>query len=77
MKVNVKEARERFSAIVHQVEAGTEIVLTRRGKEVARMIPPVKKTRRLPRIKDFRDSIGISSKTLSEVVMEGRKEERF
>ncbi|TSE20586.1 prevent-host-death family protein [Tepidimonas alkaliphilus] len=36
--VSVHEARERLSALLQAVEAGEEIVITRRGHRVARLV---------------------------------------
>jgi prevent-host-death family protein len=37
--LSVAEAKARFSAVLAAVEAGEEIVITRRGKAVARLVP--------------------------------------
>ena len=37
--MSVAEAKARFSALLSAVEAGEEIVITRRGKAVARLMP--------------------------------------
>ena len=34
------EAKNRLSELIHRVEAGEEISITRRGKVVARLVPP-------------------------------------
>lgn len=34
------EAKNKLSALLDQVERGEEIVITRHGKEVARLVPP-------------------------------------
>jgi prevent-host-death family protein len=77
MEINIKEARSKFSSLINQVEEGAEIILTRRGIEVARMVPSAGKTRRLPSLKKFRAAIKLSGKPLSATVIEGRKEERY
>ena len=41
MYMSAAEAKARFSEIVRRAEAGEEIVITRRGKLVARLIPPL------------------------------------
>lgn len=38
-RVQIAEAKARFSALVERVEAGEEIVIARRGKPVARLVP--------------------------------------
>jgi prevent-host-death family protein len=77
MEINIKEARGKFSSLIHQVEEGAEIILTRRGIEVARMVPLAGKTKKLPSLKKFRSAIKLSGKPMSETVIEGRKEERY
>ena len=77
MEINIKEARSKFSSLINQVEEGAEIILTRRGIEVARLVPSAGKTKRLPSLKKFRAAIKLSGKPLSEIVIEGRKEVRY
>ena len=43
--IGIYEARSRFSKLVERVEAGDEVILTRRGQPVARMIRVGDKTR--------------------------------
>lgn len=38
--VALYEAKNRLSELIHRVEAGEEIAITRRGKVVARLVPP-------------------------------------
>lgn len=47
-KVGVYEAKTTFSRLLERVAAGEEIVITRRGEEVARLVPPLgRRIRRL------------------------------
>ena len=77
MEVNVKDARNRLSFLLTQVEKGGEVIIMRRGKEVARLVPPRGEGKPLPSLKDFRSSIKITGRSLSSVVIEGRDEERY
>ncbi len=77
MKINVKNARSRFSSLLDMVEQGDEVIIIRNGKEVARMISPRTKKKRLPSLKDFRKSLHVTGKPLSAVVIEAREEERY
>ena len=36
---NIAEAKAHFSALLAEVEAGEEVIITRRGKPVARIVP--------------------------------------
>ena len=77
MEINVKEARSKFSSILNQVEEGDEVIIRRRGKEIARLVPPIGKGKRLPALKKFRGVIQVKGKSLSAVVKRGRAEERY
>ena len=77
MEISVKEARSKFSSLLTQVKEGEEVVIRRRGKEVARLLPPPNKRRRLPSLKDFRASIHIKGKPLSAVLRQARDEDRY
>ena len=77
MEINVKEARSKLSSLLDRVEEGTEVILLRRGKEVARLVPPSGMGRRLPSLSDFRLSIKPGGTSLSETVIQGRQVERY
>jgi len=44
-RVAIAEAKAHLSALVERVEAGEEIVIARRGKPVARLVPEPRSTR--------------------------------
>jgi prevent-host-death family protein len=44
-RVAIAEAKAHFSALVERAEAGEEIVIARRGKPVARLVPEPRMTR--------------------------------
>ncbi|MER8750110.1 type II toxin-antitoxin system prevent-host-death family antitoxin [Mesorhizobium sp. M1050] len=50
MNVSITEARAKLSELVRRAKAGEEIVITRRGKPVARLLPPPVKVGLLPGI---------------------------
>lgn len=39
MKVSVSDAKGQLTELVKRAEAGDEVILTRRGREVARLVP--------------------------------------
>jgi prevent-host-death family protein len=55
--VSVAEARRKLKALLDEVSSGQEIAIVRRGREVARLIPPKRKGRRLPALNSLRASI--------------------
>ena len=76
LEVNVKEARSKLSNLLDRVERGEEIIIRRRGKKVARLVSPQRENV-LPSLKKFRASISMTGKSLSETVIDLRKEERY
>lgn len=77
-EINVRDARRQFKALLDRVAAGEEVVLLRRGKPVARMVPPEAETsERLPNLSDFRASIAIRGGSLRDAVIANRREERY
>ncbi|MGA1863992.1 MAG: type II toxin-antitoxin system Phd/YefM family antitoxin [bacterium] len=77
MKINVKEARSKLSSLLDRVEEGEEVIITRHGKEVARLIRSNDNIKKLPSLKKFRSSIQIKTSPLSDTVIKARKKERY
>jgi prevent-host-death family protein len=77
MEINAKQARAKLSSLLKRVEEGGEVVLLRRGKRIARLVPAERKQGRLPTLKEFRASIRVKGQPLSLSVIKGRGKERF
>lgn len=77
-RVNMREARRRLSEIVKAAERGESTVITRRGRQVARVEPvgPAE-GRRLPDLAEFRSSVKVKGKPLSKAVCDARREQRY
>ncbi|MDY0168000.1 MAG: type II toxin-antitoxin system prevent-host-death family antitoxin [Thermoguttaceae bacterium] len=76
--VNLKEARRRLGDLVRAAESGESVTITRRGREVARLVPiEPKRAKRPPDLAAFRASIEVRGRPLSEVVIEARQEARY
>ena len=76
LEVNVKDARSNLSSLLDRVEAGEEIIITRRGKKVAKMVLPQVENH-LPSLKDFRSSLKVDGKSMSQEVIDARRKERY
>ena len=76
IEVNVRDARSNISTLLNRVEAGEEIIIKRRGRKIAKIVPP-KTENPLPSLKAFRASIKVEGKPMSKVVIDARREERF
>jgi prevent-host-death family protein len=75
--VNMREARNRLSDIVKAAQRGQSTIITRRGKQVARIAPVAHAQKKLPDLTEFRASIKAKGKPLSQVVIDQRKEARY
>jgi prevent-host-death family protein len=77
-KVNAFEAKTRLSELLRETEQGASYIICRRGKEVARLIPPVKDTKNI-NLKEVLSSFHeireqISGKlNIRELIEEGRR----
>jgi prevent-host-death family protein len=77
MEINITEARNKLSSLLSLVEKGEEVIIVRRGKEIARILPPSQKSNLLPCLKDFRSTIKIGGESLSNLVIQARDQERY
>lgn len=77
--ISLKEARKRLGDLVKAAEQGETVIITRRGKNVARLVPerPEKPLTRFPDLTEFRKSIKLKGKPMSQTVIEMRREERL
>jgi len=76
-EVSVKEARERISLLLDRTQKGEEILISRRGKKVARLVPVGVSEKRLPDLSAFRASIAVNGASLSQTVVDSRDMERY
>jgi prevent-host-death family protein len=77
MEISTKKAGSEPSSLLRRVEKGEEVIILRRGKEVARLVPAPGAETRLPSLKDFRASIRVKGEPLSRTVVRMRGEERY
>ena len=70
--VGIKQAREALPELVHRAEAGEEIVITRQGRPVARLVGAPRRPKSLPSLHVFRVSLGKSGTPAVALVREER-----
>jgi len=76
--VNVKTARSALRKLLEDVGSGEEVLILRRGKLVARLVPPSDAgSRRLPSLREFRSSIRTRGHALSAQVVAERRRQRY
>src|ERR1700681_4494847 len=56
--VGIKQARQELPDLIDRAEAGEEIVITRQGKAVAKLVAAPKTLKPLPSLAEFRHGIG-------------------
>jgi prevent-host-death family protein len=77
VEISAKEARARLSDLLKKAEKGEEILLVKRGRKIARLIPFKNVQKRLPSLKEFRNSIRVKGQPLSVTVIKDRGDERY
>ena len=78
--VTVRQARENLSSLLDEAMHGQTVTITRRGKEVARLVPPEKASNgSFPDMTEFRKRMkkSVKGESLSETILKMRNEERF
>jgi len=77
-EIGAFEAKNRLGQLLDWVEAGEEVVITRRGKVVARMLPPSmafdreRGRRAAARIREMRKGVTLGRLSMKDLVNEGR-----
>ncbi|MBN8875887.1 MAG: type II toxin-antitoxin system prevent-host-death family antitoxin [Rhodospirillales bacterium] len=77
-EVGAFEAKNRLGQLLDWVEAGEEVVITRRGKPVARMVPPERGIdrergqRAVLRIREMRQGVTLGGLSIRDLIGEGR-----
>ena len=72
------EAKNRFGQLLDWVEAGDDVVITRRGKVVARLVPPggvsdrERGRRAARRIREMRKGVTLGGLSIKAMIDEGR-----
>lgn len=76
-QIGIYDAKIQLSRLIQEVEAGREVVITKRGKPVARLVPPAAQRKNSParaakRIRASCERLDIRGVTLRELIDEGR-----
>jgi prevent-host-death family protein len=70
--VGIKQARQELPDLIDQAEAGEEIVITRQGKAVAKLVAAPKPLKPLPSLTAFRQGIGRAGTPAVQLLREER-----
>ena len=78
-EVALFDAKNRLSELIYRVEAGEEIAITRRGKVVARLMPPSRETEAqraksaVAALQSHRKGVSLGRLSSRDLVREGRR----
>lgn len=75
--VSLKHARQRLGELVDAAAHGETVVITRRGRRVARLVAIDASPEPLPDLTAFRASLHVAGAPLSEAVIAARHEDRY
>lgn len=79
-RVNLTYARSRLSELLNRVQSGQEVVITRRGKDVARLLPIHQATPKKPipleELAEFRSTMPKLRRSSADLIREMRDESR-
>jgi prevent-host-death family protein len=71
----VREARQNLSALLDEVRKGREVVITERGRPVAKLVPPDRPRRKtVPNLASFRRKMPVFDPPLSTTVTLDRED---
>jgi prevent-host-death family protein len=78
-RVSVRTARMHLRQLLDDVASGQEVELLRRGKPVARLVPPPRRSAALvlPSLREFRASVRGKGGTVSAEVVKERRRARY
>ena len=70
--VGIKQARQELPDLIDRAEAGEEIIITRQGKPVAKLVAAPKALKPLPSLAEFRRDLGRGGTPAAQLVREER-----
>ncbi len=70
--VGIKQARQELPDLIDRAEAGEEIIITRQGRPVAKLVAAPKEPKPLPSLKDFRATLGGPGTPSAQLLREER-----
>lgn len=75
--VNVRDTREQLSQLLDAVAAGEEIIIARRGRPAARLVPVERTMTPFPDRSALREELPPMRSSAAATVREMREDERF
>ena len=74
-RAGIREARQHLSALIEAVRRGHEVLITDRGRPVARLVAPsAPATRPFPGLAELRRTMPVLDPPLSSTILEDRED---
>ena len=74
-RAGIREARQHLSALIEAVRRGHEVLITDRGRPVARLVAPAAPaTRPFPGLAELRRTMPVLDPPLSSTILEDRED---
>lgn len=73
-KSGIREARQNLSALIDEVKGGHEVLITERGKPIARLVPFVSTGRGFPNLSALRRRMPSVDPPLSQAILDDRED---
>ena len=70
--VGIKQARQELPALITEVEAGAQVIITRSGRPVAQLVSAPPTLKQLPALDDFRSKIARVGTAAARLVRQDR-----
>ena len=71
-QVGIKQARQELAALITEVEAGAQVVITRNGRPVAQLVSAPLTLRKLPALDDFRRRVAGVGTAAAKLIRQDR-----
>lgn len=70
--IGIKQARQELPGLIDRAEAGEEVIITRQGKPVAKLVPAPKTSKPLPTLSEFRKRLGSAGTPAAQLLRDER-----
>jgi prevent-host-death family protein len=77
-KAGIREVRQNLSALLEEVQRGREVLITDRGRPVARLVPASRLSPRpFPNLAAFRRAMPVVDPPVSQAIIDEREESPY
>ena len=71
-QIGIKQARQELAALITEVEAGAQVMITRNGRPVAQLVSAPLTLKKLPALDDFRRRVAGVGTAAAKLIRQDR-----